>query len=110
SIDVEVFVEDVWGPWGIVFTDAETALITERPGRLRVVKKGRLLPEPVAGTPEMSPELRAERYVQGGLLDVTLDPNYSENGWIYLSYSHVLDERNEEGKAPNMTRVIRGRI
>ncbi|HEX7070050.1 MAG TPA: PQQ-dependent sugar dehydrogenase, partial [Rhodothermales bacterium] len=45
---------------------------------------------------------------QGGLLDVTVAPDYEESGWIYLSYSHPLDEGGEN--APAMTRIVRGRI
>lgn len=110
AIDVDVFVEDLEVPWAVDFIDEQTALITERRGRLRVVKNARLLPEPVAGTPAMSPALREEQYVQGGLLDVTVDPNYADNGWIYLAYSHVLDKSSEDGRALSMTRVVRGRI
>ena len=59
--------------------------------------------EPVKGTPEV---LHAG---QGGLLDVAIDPDYANNGWIYLAYSHVL--KNEGGqRPPAMTRIVRGKI
>jgi aldose sugar dehydrogenase len=88
-------------PWAIDFIDPDTALVTERPGGLRVVKGGRLLPEPIAGTPQVLHQ------GQGGMLDVAIDPQYTENGWIYLGYSHALSAAHN---APAMTRIVRGRI
>lgn len=68
-------------PWGMAFLPDGDVLVTERPGRLRIVRNGRLLPEPVSGLPMI------EAYGQGGLLDVVLHPDYEKNGWIYLSYA-----------------------
>ena len=73
-------------------------LVTEKAGRLRIVEKGKLLPEPVAGLPKVWAE------GQGGLLDVAPHPDYATNGWIYLSYSAA----GADGSA--MTRVMRGRL
>ena len=102
ELDAEVFAHGLDVPWGIAFTGTRGALITERPGQLRVVEGGRLRPEPVAGTPGVLNQ------GQGGLLDVAVDPQYDENGWVYLSYSHHLPREDE--KDPAMTRVVRGRI
>ena len=77
-------------------------LVTERPGRLRIIENGVLLPDPIEGTPEVLAE------GQGGLLDVVLDPAYPENGWVYLSYSHAIT--NEERDTLAFTSVVRGRI
>ncbi len=88
-------------PWAIDFIDADTALVTEKPGRLRLIVKGRLHPDPIQGTP---PVLDAG---QGGLLDVALDPEYAANGWIYLGYSHAAGSAT---RSPAMTRIVRGRI
>jgi glucose/arabinose dehydrogenase len=84
-------------PWGLAFLPGGRMLVTERPGRLRIVAAGRLLPEPIVGVPEV--------YVggQGGLLDVAIDPAFAENGLVYLSYAH----ENETGRT---TRVLRGRL
>jgi glucose/arabinose dehydrogenase len=90
-------------PWSLVFADAQTAWVTERPGRLRAIREG-VPAEPVAGLPPMLAE------GQGGLMDVALDPNYAENGWIYLCYSHASLRRNDRGDRAAMTRVIRGRV
>jgi glucose/arabinose dehydrogenase len=72
-------------------------LVTERPGRLRVVENGRLLPQPVAGLPEVT------AYGQGGLLDVALHPRYAETGWIYLAYA-------ASGEGGIGTEVLRGKL
>lgn len=110
QVAVSIFADDLVTPWAIDFIDSDTALITERLGQLRQVRAGRLLPEPVAGTPEMSPALREQPHVQGGLLDVAVDPQHADNGWVYLAYSHVLEELSEEGRARSMVRLVRGRI
>lgn len=102
DVKVEVFARGLAIPWAIDFPDANTALITERPGRLRMVKNGALQAEPVQGTPQVLHE------GQGGLMDVAIDPAYAQNGWIYLAYSHALEDGSE--RPPAMTRIVRGRI
>jgi glucose/arabinose dehydrogenase len=72
-------------------------LVTERPGRLRIVRNGTLLPEPVAGVPEV----RARG--QGGLLDVVLHPQFATNNFVYLSFS-------KPGSEGATTAVVRGRL
>ncbi|WP_319500106.1 PQQ-dependent sugar dehydrogenase [uncultured Draconibacterium sp.] len=104
KIDVEIFAEGLEVPWAIDFIDRNTALITERPGRLRVVENGKLLDEPVKNTPEVLNE------GQGGLMDVAVDPDYDENKWIYLAYSHVLTSGYDGNRPPAMTRIVRGKI
>jgi glucose/arabinose dehydrogenase len=84
-------------PWSIAFLPDGRWLITERPGRLRIVDKGRLLPEPVAGLPPI------RSHGQGGLLDVVLHPDYARNGWLYLSYAGP----GGEGEG---TEVLRARL
>ncbi len=101
---VETFADGLEIPWAIDFINKNKALITERPGRLRMVINGTLQAEPVRGTPEVLHE------GQGGLLDVAVDPDYGENGWIYLAYSHVLKNDAENGRPPAMTRIVRGKI
>ncbi|MCK3683536.1 PQQ-dependent sugar dehydrogenase [Maribellus sp. YY47] len=103
-MNVDVFAENLEVPWAIDFIDASTALITERPGRLRIVKNGVLQKEAVRNTPEVLNE------GQGGLLDVAVDPDYSENGWIYLAYSHALNNVEGAERPPAMTRIVRGKI
>jgi len=104
--DVEVSVwigEGVETPWALEFIDSTTALLTEKPGRLRVVRDGELDPEPITGTPGVFDR------GQAGLLDVAVDPGYAENGWVYLSYSDPLEASNDDDPLA-MTRVVRGRL
>lgn len=73
-------------------------LVTERPGRLRVISaEGKLDPEPVRGLPHVA------AVGQGGLLDIALHPDYANNGWIYLAY--VAETQGRYG-----TEVIRARL
>jgi glucose/arabinose dehydrogenase len=68
-------------PWSMAFLPDGRMLVTERPGRLRLVENGRLDPVPVTGLPAI------RQHGQGGLLDVVLHPDYESNGWIYFSYA-----------------------
>ncbi|MCH8487168.1 MAG: PQQ-dependent sugar dehydrogenase [Candidatus Cyclonatronum sp.] len=68
-------------PWAVVWLNETDMLITERPGRLRLVRDGLLLPESVAGVPQVFAS------GQGGLLDVSLHPGFAENGLVYLTYA-----------------------
>jgi glucose/arabinose dehydrogenase len=83
-------------PWAVAFLPDGGMLVTERPGRLRLVENGRLREAPVEGLPEVHAR------DQGGLLDVVLDPDFARNRWIYLSYSYAAG-----GKTT--TRVMRAR-
>ncbi len=70
-------------PWGMAFLPDGRQLVTERPGRLRIIDRaGRLMPTAVTGLPH---HLQAQG--QGGLLDIALHPQYAENGWLYVSYA-----------------------
>lgn len=104
TIGTEIWVDGLDTPWAIVFIDSDTALFTERSGKLRMVVKGSLADLPVKGIPVVLAE------GQGGLLDVNIDPDYKQNGWIYLSYSHQIEAREGEDRAPAMTRIVRGKI
>lgn len=68
-------------PWSLAFLPDGAMLVTERPGRLRVVRDGRLEPRPIEGLP------RIVEHGQGGLLDVALHPRFAENRLVYLSYA-----------------------
>jgi glucose/arabinose dehydrogenase len=73
--------EGLVNPWSIAFLPGGETLVTERPGRLRVIRNGTLLPEPVSGVPAVFAR------GQGGLLDVVPHPQFATNRLIYLSYS-----------------------
>ena len=68
-------------PWGIAFLPDGDLLVTERPGRLRVIRKGVLDPTPIGPLPDMLAT------GLGGLLDVSLHPRFAENRLIYMAYS-----------------------
>ena len=98
TFKLEVVARDLETPWGLAFLPDGRMLVTERPGRLRIVENGRLLKEPVAGTP------KPWAVQDGGLLDVEVHPRYAQNGWIYLSYA---------APGPNdtsMTAIVRGKL
>ena len=85
-------------PWSIAFVPGGDILVTERPGRLRIIRDGRLLPAPVEGVPPVF------AVGQGGLLDVVPHPDFASNRLLYLSYSKPL------GGQESTTAVIRGRF
>ena len=68
-------------PWSLAFLPDGNMLVTERDGRLRIVRNGVLDPTPIPGTPKVFAR------VLGGLLDVALHPRFAENRFVYLSYS-----------------------
>ena len=90
-------------PWGLAFLPDGRMLVTERPGRLRIVADGWLVPEPVAGVPEVWDE------GQGGLLDVALHPGFAENGLVYLSYSSP-DNDDDAATAVALGRLVGDRL
>ena len=73
--------EDLQHPWSLAFTPDGDTLITERPGRLRIIRDGRLLPLHVEGVPEV----RAVN--QGGIQEIALHPDFENNRIVYVSYS-----------------------
>ncbi len=79
---VEVFCEDLEVPWSIVFTSENRVLVNERPGRLRIINSGKLLNDPLKEFPEVSSGS------EEGLMGLALDPDYSVNKLIYLSYAY----------------------
>jgi len=84
-------------PWSLAFLLDGGMLVSERPGRLRIVRDGTLQPQPVAGLPKV------EAYGQGGLFDVTLHPRFAENRLIYVAYA----ARGADGVG---TELARGRF
>lgn len=94
---VSVHAEGLEHPWSLAFLPDGRALVTERPGRMRYVSPNGELSEPIAGVPQV------DARGQGGLLDVALDPDFAQNGLIYLSYA-------EAGSGGNGTAVARGRL
>ncbi|MBO9498955.1 MAG: PQQ-dependent sugar dehydrogenase [Novosphingobium sp.] len=82
KIHVEVVTKGLDHPWGMAFLPNGDMLVTERPGRLRIVSKAGVLdPTPIAGLPAIAAA------GIGGLMDVELHPNFAKNRLIYLTYS-----------------------
>jgi glucose/arabinose dehydrogenase len=84
-------------PWGLVFLPDGRMLVTERPGRLRIVERDGQLGKPLAGVPKVYAR------GQGGLLDVEIDPDFARTRWVYLSYA-------EPGPGGAGTAVARGKL
>src|SRR6185503_2716007 len=81
KIRVEKIADGLANPWSLAWLPNGDLLITERAGRLRVVRNGALDPEPIAGVPEV------RITALGGLLDVLPHPNFAANKLIYLTYT-----------------------
>ncbi len=94
TFKIDVVARNLETPWGVAFLPDGRILVTERPGRLRIIEKGVLLPEPIKGTPKVWEKQ------DGGLLDVEAHPQYAKNGWIYLAYSETLPGYTPPPPAP----------
>ena len=90
-------------PWSLAFLPDGRMLVTERPGRLRYVTMKGEVSEPIAGVPAV------HAAGQGGLLDVVLDPDFSANSTIYLSYAEPGDG-DLNGTAVARARLDRARL
>jgi len=97
AFEVQTVVSGLARPWGMVFLPDGDMLITERGGRLRRIKDGRLMPQAVAGLPDI------KAVGQGGLLGIALHPDFATTHWVYLSYSAGENDRIS-------TEVMRGRL
>lgn len=90
-------IEGLEHPWSMAELPDGAMLITERPGRLRIVRNGVLNPTEIAGVPAVFAA------GQGGLMDISLHPQFAQNRLIYLTYAHGTAEANR-------TRVARARF
>ncbi|MDG1024850.1 MAG: PQQ-dependent sugar dehydrogenase [Gammaproteobacteria bacterium] len=89
--------EDLVQPWSMAWLPGGDMLITEKPGRLRIMRDRNLLPEAIPGVPEVFYE------GQGGLFDVLPHPDFNDNRWVYLTYS----KKTADSSA---TAIARGRL
>ncbi|NGP87549.1 PQQ-dependent sugar dehydrogenase [Fodinibius halophilus] len=78
---VQTVTTEISVPWGMAWLPDGDMLITERDGAIWRYSDGQLLNEPLDGVPEVWARS------QGGLLDIAVHPNYSQNGWVYITYS-----------------------
>jgi aldose sugar dehydrogenase len=97
QVRVETIARGLVHPWGLAFLPDGQMLVTERPGRLRLVSRDGGVSAPLAGVP------RVFARGQGGLLDVALAPDFTSSRWVYLSYA-------EPGGGGAGTAVARGRL
>ena len=97
SFDVRTVAQGLDNPWGMTFLPDGRILLTERPGRLRILGADGKLSEPITGLPAV------DGRGQGGLLDVALDPAFKTNGLIYWTFS-------EAGDGGNGTAAARGKL
>jgi len=101
----ETIVDGLRHPWGIAWLPDGSALVTERPGRLRLIHnaaqgaggKPELDPTPIGGTPEVC------ACGQGGLLDISLHPDFSDNQLVYMTFAEGTEDANR-------TALARGRL
>lgn len=84
SVTAEDYVSGLENLWGMAFLPNGDMMVTERPGRIRLIRNGKLLDNAVPGGPEVHAR------GQGGLLDVALHPNFASNKMVYFSYSKPL--------------------
>ncbi len=96
---VVTVVDSLVQPWSIAFLPGGDTLITERPGRLRILRNGKLVLQPVEGVPAVL------HSGQGGLLEVAPHPNFASNRMLYLTYS----KPSADGKEAT-TALVRGRF
>src|SRR5262245_18983785 len=85
KIRVSVVTTGLSRPWSVVFLPDGGMLVTERPGRIRVVRDVKLDPAPIAGVP------RVRTDGNGGLMDIALHPRFAENRLVYLTYTKPVE-------------------
>jgi glucose/arabinose dehydrogenase len=85
NLAVETFARGLDRPWGLAFLPDGRLLVTEKPGRMRVVARDGQLSPPLQGVPKVF------AVSQGGLLDVALDRQFAQNGTIYFCYAEPDD-------------------
>lgn len=90
---VESFAQDLKVPWSVVFTSQNRALVTERPGRVRVIENGQLLPTPIK-------TFSVSNQSEEGLMGMVLDPDYEQNKYLYICLAYGT-------KSPVYDRVVR---
>ncbi|MFN0138633.1 MAG: PQQ-dependent sugar dehydrogenase [Pyrinomonadaceae bacterium] len=90
---VETVVTGLEVPWAFAWMPNGDMLVTERPGRVRIIEKGKLRDEPVFVVPDVEPSS------ESGLMDISLHPEFAKNNFVYLGYAY-----NKDGKRDKVVR------
>lgn len=93
---IETFAVGLEVPWAFAWLPNGDMLVTERPGRVRVIEKGKLRTEPVFVVADV------DTGGEAGLMDLTLHPDFSKNNFVYLAYAYNKDE----GKRVKVVRYV----
>jgi len=88
ALKIETLAAGLVNPWSISFFPDGVMLVTERPGRVRIIKDGALALNPAPGAPDVL------AWNQGGLFDILPHPSYESNRRIFISYAHGTRRRN----------------
>ena len=105
---VETVASGLEVPWGFAWLPTGEMLFTERPGRVRIIEKGKLRAEPVFVVPDVEPS------GESGLMDISLHPSFATNSFVYLAYAYnadgkyvkVVRYKYADGKFTEPTKVI----
>src|SRR5215831_307764 len=100
-IRVSVVTKGLSHPWSLAFLPDGTMLVTERPGRLRVIHDGVLDPQPVAGVPQV------QAGGTSGLMDIALHPDFSTNRLVYFTY--IKSAKRPDGSSGYWATTVLGR-
>lgn len=99
TFKIELVAEGLQTPWGIAFLPDGKMLVSERPGRVRVIAPGQGIVETIGDIP------RVWSRQDGGLFDIAVHPDYARTGWVYLAFSEA-----GAAQGTSATKIIRGKI
>jgi len=87
---VEIVAAGLEVPWAFAWLPNGDMVVTERPGRVRIVEKGKLRAEPVFAVPDVEPSGEA------GLMDISLHPDFAKTNFVYLAYAYAKDGKQRD--------------
>ena len=99
-VTAETVAEGLEIPWALAFTPDGRILVTERPGRIRVIRDAQLLEQPMA-------VLEVATVSEAGLMGIAVDPNFADNGHLYVCYTYRTDSGGLFGSGALFNRVAR---
>ncbi len=102
AYQLNTWVGDVTEPWSLAFLPGNRAIMTEKRGNVFLIENGKRSEQPLTGVPAVDSK------GQAGLYDVVPHPDFARNGWLYFAFADP--QKNDEGNAVCLTKVIRGKI